>query len=374
MPKHLQKALSLAESVRFCNDLRTELTRESSFESSLIHYQFNERGLRLSSEMTPSIYGVVVNVCNRLQVAPTDVMSFVYASPDIQAACHYGDTSDCLIALSSTLIDLMDEDELAFVIGHEFGHFLLGHGADTTNSESSTEDLMLSRSREISADRVGMMACPSKEAALKALIKTSAGLGSQYLRFDISTFLDQIKTKSDQSLFDESTHPPLVMRCRSLLWFCMSEEYHRHTGHEGGDPIQKIDVRISKDMQQFVDGPAQKRISDANISLKIWLMAAAAIRDNAFTKVEQKLIEEELGNEILRKLLASFSESDQGEVRDFVARKLLDAASHYCSVAPRDYSTERPKIEARIAQQFDQPDFSEYASNLERQTTKLAHQ
>ena len=44
------------------------------------------------------------------------------------------------------------------------------------------------------------------------------------------------------------------------------------------------------------------------------------------------------------------------------------AVARYCSVAPREYETERPNIEALIAQRFNQPDFSEYVGSLERQS------
>ena len=366
MADHLKKAIALAEGSRFCNDLNTDISRVASLEDTLVHFHYNERGLRLSAEMTPSIHEVIDRVCNRLNIDSSSVMAFVYASPEIQAGCHFGETSDCLIAMTSSLIELMDEDELAFVIGHEFGHFLLGHGADVTNEESSPESLMLQRAREISADRIGMLACPSQEAAFRALIKTSAGLGSQYLRFDIGTFMEQLMA-SDRLAY-ESTHPSIVMRCRALLWFSMSEEYNRHCGGHGGESMSKIDERIANDLTKFVDGAAMRRISEANESLRIWLMAAAAVRDGALTRIEQKVIEQELGKEILHKLLASFSESNQIEVKSLVTNKLRKAINRYKDIAPREYAVERPNIESHISQRFNQSDFSDFVRDLEQRS------
>ena len=66
MHDHLQAAVGLAESIRYSGDRGRELAREGSLESSQIHYQFNETGLRLSADMTPGIYKVLVDVCQRL--------------------------------------------------------------------------------------------------------------------------------------------------------------------------------------------------------------------------------------------------------------------------------------------------------------------
>ena len=51
MHDHLQAAVGLAESIRYSGDHGRELAREGSLESSQIHYQFNETGLRLSADM-----------------------------------------------------------------------------------------------------------------------------------------------------------------------------------------------------------------------------------------------------------------------------------------------------------------------------------
>ena len=366
MHDHLQAAVGLAESIRYSGDRGRELAREGSLESSQIHYQFNETGLRLSADMTPGIYKVLVDVCQRLKIDSTNILAYVYASPEIQAGCYSADTSDCLISFTSGLIELMSEDELAFVIGHELGHFLLGHGADMSSSDMSTENMIRQRCKEISADRLGMLACSSKDAAFRALIKTTAGLSETYLRFDIGTYLDQIRKSANGSggVNEGSTHPSLVMRCRALLWFSMSSEYNTLTGGAGGESVGRVDERLSRDMQKFVDGPANQRIADAKEALRIWMMAAAAIRDGSFDKKEQELISQVVGQELLGKMLGLFSGCGKTEVEEIVRDKLAAAIEFYQSVAPNDYAEQRPKLEVLISRQFSQKDFHQYSNNF----------
>jgi len=366
MHDHLHAAVNLAESIRYSGDRGRSLARVGTLESSGIHYQFNESGLRLSADMTPGIYKVLADVCQRLKINPKNILAYVYASPEIQAGCYSADTSDCLISFTSGLVELMNDDELAFVIGHELGHFLLGHGADMSARDSSTENMIQQRCKEISADRVGMLACSSKDAAFRALIKITAGLSETYLRFDIGMYLDQIRKSANGAggANDSSTHPSLVMRCRALLWFSMSSEYNRLTGGAGGESVERVDERLSKDMQKFVDGPAHQRIADARETLRIWMMAAAAIRDGSFDKKEQELISKAVGPELLGKILDLFSGCGKTEVEGIVRDKLAEAIEFYQSVAPNDYGEQRPKLEDQISRQFSQKDFHQYSNNF----------
>ncbi len=375
MHDRLSAAIELVQSVRFSGDLGRPLSGGGSLESSRIHYQFNEKGLRLSADMTPGIFGVLDNVCQRLKIESNNVLAYVYASPEIQAGCFSADTRDCLITFSSGLIKLMSDDELAFVIGHELGHFLLGHGTNIDSSDSSTEGMIQQRCKEISADRIGMLACSSKNAAFRSLIKTTAGLSEEYLRFDIRTYLDQIRRASSSTNFSmgESTHPSLVMRCRALLWFSMSKECVEFIGGSAGEPLSEVDKRLANDLKKFVDGPAHQRISDAKNTLEIWLTAAAAIRDGSMSRKEQSLISETLGPDILDKLMSLFSGCGRLEVEMIVREKLQEAIDYYQSIAPRDYDTERGKLAVAIGKRFSQNDFPQFISDFLSEINSSAH-
>tara|TARA_B100001123_G_scaffold276256_1_gene307311 strand:+ start:716 stop:1846 length:1131 start_codon:yes stop_codon:yes gene_type:complete len=361
--EQLDSARALVQRVRFAGDQGRSVFGDGTFASSGIRNQFDEHGLRLSAEMTPGLYEVLEQVCHRLQIVPTNVLAFVYASPEIQATCYSGDTRDCLVTLTSGLIRLMSKQELAFVIGHELGHFLLGHGRRENTIDGSIEGILRQRSGEISADRVGMLACSSSEAAFRALIKTSSGLEASHLRFDLSAYLEQLRgaAKSSSQVFSESTHPPLTMRCRAMLWFEMSDEYAQISGGRRGEPLAKVDKRLARELKRFVDGPARKRIADATEVLRLWMTVAAAVRDGMLDKKEQELIGEELGQETLGKVLAFLSGCEsKTEVESVVQGKAQEAAGALVALAPREYPKQSAVMAERIGRVFSQDDFQPF--------------
>ena len=109
---------------------------------------------------------------------------------------------------------------------------------------------------------------------------------------------------------------------------------------------------------------SEQRGSDAKEGVRIWLMAAAAIRDGSFDKQEQAIISSELGDDVRDKLLDSLSGCSLSEVNELVSSKLAQALAYYQSIAPGEYERERPQIEARVAQKFGQSDFSSFVPNF----------
>mgnify|MGYP001422062446 CR=1 FL=1 len=85
--------------------------------------------------------------------------------------------------------------------------------------------LNLSRAAEISADRIGFLACNSLEDSLRANFKLASGLSDKHFNFKPSTYLDQLRDledlgKSSTELW--STHPSFLIRMQSLIWFSMT--------------------------------------------------------------------------------------------------------------------------------------------------------
>ena len=80
--------------------------------------------------------------------------------------------------------------------------------------------LELSRAAEIPAGRIGVACCRSTDHAIRAIVKTSAGLGDDHLKFDLVEDLRQgaaLKNEPDPSL--SWSTPPLILRARAALCF-----------------------------------------------------------------------------------------------------------------------------------------------------------
>jgi Peptidase family M48 len=367
MLNKLNTAFRLAENIRYSGDAKAIPQSLDGFETQRINRHIAQSGLRITDKLIPEIYEVLKSVFSRLQIISDSVNAYVYSSPETQATCFSDNKEECVIWLSSALIKLMSKDELRFAIGHELGHFLLGHNIEKKSDVESDEHLIKSRAQEISVDRVGLVACGSLDVAIHSLMKLISGLEDDLLRFDVGSFLDQMRGQKDDTkmyIGENSTHPSLVMRCRALVWFSMSEEYSKISGNSGGESLVKIDQRITRDSEKYVDGPARNRISEACDNLMMWLAAVASVRDGTFHKADQEVFQNLVGTESLTKLLNLYSGYNRSEVIQLTNRKMIEAINEYKKIAPADYNIKFPKITNQLSIDFKQSDFSSFVSKI----------
>jgi Zn-dependent protease with chaperone function len=158
------------------------------------------------------------------------------------------------IVLNSALVDLLDEDELRFVIAHELGHALSGHAVYQTLLQRL---LVLSgvvgsiplgglglrvivaalfewaRKAELSADRAGLLATQDPQVAFRVHMKLASGGHLEDL--DTTSFFAQ-GTEYDESgdlresvlrlmLVERASHPFAVVRAKELRRWVDSGAY-----------------------------------------------------------------------------------------------------------------------------------------------------
>lgn len=335
MHDRLRAARTAGTNLRFAGDIPLEGTDQSS-RSETVRCHFYQSALRVSPEVTPALYDKLAEVCGRLLVPTEAVEAFVSSSPEIQAECYAGTRSECVLRFSSALIDVLDEDEFAFVAGHELGHFLLDHRSPQGSGEGQNlEGFMLQRAQEISVDRFGLVACQSLDVAVKALMKTISGLNNKHLRFDIGAFISQLRRLSDPTLAgsESASHPSILVRCRALLWFSLE------TGATGGeimlpDAKAKLDERVQADLTRYVDGPARRRIAAAKENLGIWIAANEMLRDGKFDKQEQAAFAQMFGAETLHKLKEVIRESSASDLRVLFSQNAAAAEKQFRELIP----------------------------------------
>ena len=212
--------------------------------------------VRVSSEIFPNISKAIDNVFRRIKLQ-NNFSFFVTANHiETQATCIAMPLSDTAeIVLTSKLVELLSQDELESVIAHEIAHFHYQHALypDPNTVKDRLEYLNLlhfSRAAEISADRVGFIGCGSLESSLRAMLKITSGLSDKHLKFNFSNYLDQLRElkeiKGDKNLM-YSTHPNFLIRMQALIWFSMSNEYHKYsnTNKKGSFDLKEVDEKIS---------------------------------------------------------------------------------------------------------------------------------
>ena len=166
------------------------------------HEALLQKAQRITTAGTPGLAALVAESVARLQTGPVQV----FVAPGAPNAYTFGLTSPRVVVLRSALLEIMDRDELSFVLGHELGHVRLGHtrlnslvggmagipSPFVASALLSVAFLWWNRACEYSADRAGLLVCGKVSKAISALVKLEGGVGA-----DLERTLQQIEAEDD---------------------------------------------------------------------------------------------------------------------------------------------------------------------------------
>ncbi len=214
------------------------------FSSRSHHQNLVRAAYPVTDSGTPGLMRLFQENAARLKPGP--LQAFVVPSRQLNAYT-FGLDDPKVVVLYSALLDVMDADELRFIIGHEMGHIALGHtrlnslvgglaGIPSGSLASAvlvTVFLWWNRTCEFSADRAGLLAVGKPEKAITALIKlvagptgkTRRGLELAYQKIDAQ---DDTLLGSLQETF--ASHPMLIRRINALRKWSSSAQYRRLQG------------------------------------------------------------------------------------------------------------------------------------------------
>jgi Zn-dependent protease with chaperone function len=223
---------------------------------------FNDRALRLyflassvraSQEQFPDLYQAMLDGCYILDLPRVPEL---YISQDPTANAMALGLDKPFIVLYSGIVELMDPEEIRFVIGHELGHVLSGHTVYNTmlrNLIFLVQRLALvpfawiglraviwgleewHRKAEMSSDRAGLLATQDVDAARRALMKLAGG--RRLAEFSSDEFHKQAREYDAVPDVRESllkllqlqgqTHPFAVVRFAELDRWAEEGEYRQ---------------------------------------------------------------------------------------------------------------------------------------------------
>lgn len=220
--------------------------------------QYTGSNLKVTPTSYPKIHQYLVEACRVLDlpVVPDLYIEWGYSIN----ACTVGSEYPIII-LNSGLIDLCDDDEILFVIGHEVGHIKSNHMlyhmmAQVVNYFIDTipggtliaGGLQYAlyywyRMSEFTADRAGLLCCQNPEAMARAFVKMAGLPVKEFSNIHTDAFLQQArdfkmldydglnKAVKLLSIADDS-HPWTVMRSAELLKWIDSGDYNRYINRQ----------------------------------------------------------------------------------------------------------------------------------------------
>jgi Zn-dependent protease with chaperone function len=216
----------------------------SYFSSRSTHQELLQSAWRITPQDTPALAALVGQIAARLRPGSLEV--FV-AEANTLNAYTFGLSSPKVIVLHAPLLQVMDPDELRFIVGHEMGHVRLGHtvlnslvgGMAGIPSPFLASALLTAvflwwnRACETSADRAGLLACGRLDKAVLALVKLAADTTVR-TQADVERALAHIRAEDEGLLGDLgevlATHPLMAHRIERLQRYARTAEYRRLQG------------------------------------------------------------------------------------------------------------------------------------------------
>lgn len=336
--------MNVLDKFRYSKDDPSQLNINLDNYSKKKRYEENENlsrllstSVKVSSEIFPIISKAIDNVFLRLKIK-NNFTFFVTANHfETQAMCSAMPLSDSAeIIITSKLIDLLNPEELESVIAHEVAHFYYQHSLypNPVSAKERLEHLNLlyfSRAAEISADRVGFLGCANLEYSLRAMLKLSSGLNDKHLKFNFSSYLDQLRELQDHKgdkFAIYSTHPNFLNRMQALIWFSMSKEYNEEfkTGKKGVYSLQDVDKKIDESIQRVTGD--ELTISNKEIFSRalMWGSLGIFLADKKFTKKEQEIFKKNFGEKSTVSILSLIKISKKEIIEEKINNAFSDAS------------------------------------------------
>src|SRR5437764_8431767 len=162
------------------------------------------RAIRVDHRQHPRVHRLFAEAAATLDLAELPEL-YIEFSPGLNANCV--GMSRPFIVVSSRAVELFDDEELRYVLGHELGHLMSGHAVYRTMMAILTglaTRLPLGgyairlvmfgllewwRKAELSADRAGLLSGQDPAAALRAHMKLAGG--GDLTEIDTAAFLEQ---------------------------------------------------------------------------------------------------------------------------------------------------------------------------------------
>ena len=257
-----------------------------------IHEDVKGHTIKVRETLFPHLYELFEKVKSRLKFKEK-VDFYLEGNPSINAcaipAIEKGDSH--IVIINSALIDLMSEEELMFVVGHELGHIInrdteLMHLIRYVFPDEDEIPLALQHQIrlwrqfcELVADRYGYWAIGDLSVCVRNFYKMASGIDLGKTEVDIKVLLEENKKEYDylckHGYGNEEDHPVNPIRVQALYLYVNSPSE---------DVFNAEMMELLELLQRVGDGPYANALSE-------YLASAGFLAAKADGKICQEEIE-----------------------------------------------------------------------------------
>ncbi len=275
------------------------------FGEKPIRLAFLANSVRVSPRQFPEVYALYQDVLETLD-SPDDYPLFISQTPIVNAGAYGMD--EPFIILNSGTVSLLEDQQLAYVMGHELGHIMSDHVLYRTMTQILLQLagmgfpivglaarvvlvalLEWQRKAELSCDRAGLLAIQDPTEVMQTMLKMAGG--GQDEQLNLEEFIAQAEEyRESGDVADQvfkilnlmaTTHPFYVLRVAEIRTWIEQGDYDRIMRGEyqrrgEPDPAYQEDLRSAaqayaegaKDLFGSVAGAARRMADDLMGSMK----------------------------------------------------------------------------------------------------------
>lgn len=284
----------------------------AAFEDSdqnKVRRQLLSTSVRLTPTLAPELHRMIA-VCKEKLELDASFEPYVYPDSQANAAVVKPEDGRVFLLFSSQLLEMFDEGELTYVVGHELGHHKFGHhglpvravlkGAKVRPAVA-LQLFSWSRFAEVSADRAGLYCAGSLDAVGRGLFKLASGLRGTKTNLAVDALLaqmeeiqaDGIATGNDGDRGEWfSTHPFSPLRLKAAQLFANSDAMTK-----GGITQEQMELEVGTVMGIMEPGYLKAKTDQGRALRRVLLaggMMVAAASDG-ISEVEIEALDEFLG-------------------------------------------------------------------------------
>ena len=286
--------------------------------------------MKVDQEILPDFYALCQDVKKRLNFKDA-VDFYVTGDSTLNAFSVAAEDEDHphIVNINSAMFDLMSEEELRFVIGHELGHIMNKDSAlkrliyfvfppDNTNPPITLQYKIRLHDQlaELVADRYGFLANGNLNACVTAFYKLSSGLDLAKMSVSIDALLADNRKRLDYFMkgkgLSRYDHPVNPIRVQAINLFATAKSEKEL--EEGMDELINILLRVGN--------------GTLDEDLSVFIASAGLIVANIDEQVTEKEIEHIIQNlanlQIFpKRFLDAVSKSDVSKLFDQSVKNIL---------------------------------------------------